>query len=389
MRRYLVSMSALVLFAMCMWASADEGHPVAVRSWPGGIVSIETQWGLTVSFDARLQANVASKDDVDQELFSKGTYKHELSRAPNAEKPTWAEVSEDASVGANDIRVTSLTLANDQVPAVEIAVDGVRIVFVDAIKLQGQADEVVKDAEIDLLVLTAADTKGLNEPSVAEFVKKLGPLQTLVNLEEAEASLVSQFAKAIGSDSQSVAHNTMALSSGSGVSGRVVKLATVPWEMPEALSQLFAAMEKSNAASQEIFAKLSVDQMNFKPKNGTHTPRWNTEHMMGRQLLFFSKIYHTQDAAIPAMDLNPKQMPPDYEFAHPDWDGKEEARQMQRVSDFTRRFAYLLDGMDVDKRAPGSRWPSLRALLRQMDRHYGEHTANTVKKFELPDFPQT
>ena len=88
---------------------------------------------------------------------------------------------------------------------------------------------------------------------------------------------------------------------------------------------------------------------------------------MGRQLLFFSQIYHAQDRRIPVIDLNPRQMPPDYRFAHPDWDGREEARQMQRVSSFTRRFAYLLADLDVDKKAPASSWPTLRALFNQME----------------------
>ncbi|MFG0254923.1 MAG: DinB family protein, partial [Rhodopirellula sp. JB053] len=109
---------------------------------------------------------------------------------------------------------------------------------------------------------------------------------------------------------------------------------------------------------------------------------------MGRQLLFFSQIYHAIDPAVTVMDLNPKQMPEDYEFAHADWDGVEEARQMQRVSDFCRRFAYLLDGIELTEKAPGSRWPSLRALLVQMQKHYGEHTANTQKKFALPGWPE-
>ena len=147
-------------------------------------------------------------------------------------------------------------------------------------------------------------------------------------------------------------------------------------------------MEKASSDSQQVFAKLSTNQLNFKPTNGTHTPRWNTEHMMGRQLLFFSQIYVTQDPSIPKMDLNPRQTPPAYVFAHPDWDGPEEGRQTQRVREFTRRFAYLLADMDVDKKAPGSRWPSLRALLKQMHRHYGEHTANTIKKFDLPGWPK-
>ena len=87
------------------------------------------------------------------------------------------------------------------------------------------------------------------------------------------------------------------------------------------------------------------------------------------------------------MDLNPKQMPPDYVARHPDWTGTEEARQMQRVASFTSRFAYLLKDLPLDERAPGSSW-TLRGLMRQMERHYDEHTANVKKKFELEDWPQ-
>ena len=80
-------------------------------------------------------------------------------------------------------------------------------------------------------------------------------------------------------------------------------------------------------------------------------------------------------------------MPKDYKFAHPDWSGEEEAKQMLRVEKFTRRFAYLLDGMDLNKRPKGSRWTP-RALLRQMERHYAEHTANVVKKKQLEGWPE-
>ena len=45
-----------------------------------------------------------------------------------------------------------------------------------------------------------------------------------------------------------------------------------------------------------------------------------------------------------------------------------------------------LYGIDLDVQAPGSRW-TLRRLFRQMEAHYGEHTANVVKKFDLPDWP--
>ncbi|MEN1680813.1 MAG: DinB family protein [Planctomycetota bacterium] len=147
-------------------------------------------------------------------------------------------------------------------------------------------------------------------------------------------------------------------------------------------------MEAANRRSQEVFRGLSTTQMNFTPSNGTHTPRWNAEHMAGRQLLFFSEIYHALDSRIPVFDWNPAQMPPDYRARHPAWSGKEEARAMQRVDDFCRRYAYLLEGTELDAKPPATNWPTLRALLLQMERHYDEHTANVVKKFALPDWPE-
>ncbi|MGI9429207.1 MAG: DinB family protein, partial [Bythopirellula sp.] len=188
--------------------------------------------------------------------------------------------------------------------------------------------------------------------------------------------------------------NTLAWSNGEGTQSneegakpQVVVLNFEPWAMPAELAELFEAKEQACRASQQVFAKLSAGQLNFKPSNGTHTPRWNAEHMMGRELGFFSEIYQRQlPGVIRHLDLNPKQMPPDYVAAHPEWSGAEEARQMERVSKFTRRFAYLLDGLPLDEKAPGSFWTP-RRLLKQMERHYNEHTANVNKKFELADWP--
>jgi hypothetical protein len=161
-----------------------------------------------------------------------------------------------------------------------------------------------------------------------------------------------------------------------------------PPAVPVHLRELFDRMEAANRRSQDVFRKLSTDQMNFKPSNGTHTPRWNAEHMAGRQLLFFSQIFHALDPKIPVFDWNPAQMPPDYKARHPEWTGKEEARAMQRVDDFCRRYSYLLESTGLNAKPPATNWPSLRALLLQMERHYDEHTANVVKKFELPDWPK-
>ncbi|MFK7737223.1 MAG: DinB family protein [Pirellulaceae bacterium] len=161
-----------------------------------------------------------------------------------------------------------------------------------------------------------------------------------------------------------------------------------PPAIPGHLRELFDRMEAANRRSQDVFRKLSKEQMNFKPSNGTHTPRWNAEHMAGRQLLFFSQIYNALDPKIPVLNWNPAQMPPNYKARHPEWSGKEEARSMQRVDDFCRRYAYLLEQTELDAKPPATSWPSLKALLLQMERHYGEHTANVVKKFELPEWPQ-
>ena len=92
-----------------------------------------------------------------------------------------------------------------------------------------------------------------------------------------------------------------------------IHLHTQPWSMPKELVDLFESKELACRQSQRTFAELSVSQMNFKPANGTHTPRWNSEHMMGRELLFFSQIFAQRSPAVKVMDLNPKQMPPDYE----------------------------------------------------------------------------
>ncbi|CAN0350405.1 unnamed protein product, partial [Ectocarpus sp. 4 AP-2014] len=139
--------------------------------------------------------------------------------------------------------------------------------------------------------------------------------------------------------------------------------------------------------SQKVFQPLSAAQMSWQPPNGTHSPRWNAEHMMGRQLLFFSQIFAEIDPARhEAINLNPAQMPPDYRSAHPKWTGAEEAAWMKKVSEYIQGHAYLLEGLDLKAQAPGSRW-KLGALLRQMDRHFDEHTANVVKKQQLAEWP--
>lgn len=367
---------------------AGDGDPLAIRNWPGGTISIETNWGLHLVVNSKLRIQHPFSLPVDKVVQSSQHLNHTLLRKPNEAKSIWQEGSRP---GTNHITVQSTAVSG--VNTIAIRVDGASLVVCVPGIAPSSDEEIEGLTDIDLLVLSSAEPEELLDESAGALVKNLKPKLILLNqIQDAQSDVVSRFQASVSAlpNVSSRRHNTLPVSASNMPAGasQVVVLGTRPWKMPNELEKAFAAMEKSCADSQTVFAKLSVTQMNFKPSNGTHTPRWNTEHMMGRQLLFFSQIYHAQDATIPTMNLNPKQMPPDYEYAHPDWDGKEESRQMQRVANFTRRFAYLLDGLDLNKKAPGSSWPTLQALLTQMYRHYSEHTANTVKKFDLPDFPK-
>ncbi len=354
---------------------AAEGEPMAVRSWPAGTVTLETHWGHKLALV--VGETDKQRDDYEFAVSSSDSYDHVLSRLPNQEKTSLGPASEAPKDG-NAIRIRTLCPGTSVVN-----VDGVTILVVD-LSIPPTAD---LPQRVDLAILHG-DVNSAMAGGIVEAATGIDVGTILLC-----GSVDKQAEKVLGelNDLEHISHNTLAFISSDSVpeKTRLVMLADKPWQMPADLAREFAAMEKSCKDSQQVFAKLSTEQMNFKPENGTHTPRWNAEHMMGRQLLFFSQIYHSVDSSLPIIDLNPKQMPPDYRFAHPDWNGAEEARQMQRVSDYTRRFAYLLDGKKLTDKATGTFWPSLGALLRQMQRHYGEHTANTQKKFELPGFPKS
>lgn len=381
---------ALPLFMVLLCAnslSAAVGDPLAVRLWPGGVVTVETHWGLTLQISDDATQPGEALANVDKIVSTSDKLHHFLAREPNDDVVTWAARSAANKAGWEAPDVISV-ISSGGGRAVRIDVDGVRVIVGAAPAILADQSLRLLGERTDVLVITSSVTGPAETEAVTKMVSLIGPRTILLSGTGDEAVSAAERLQSVTADVTVINHNTLAVASTKDAAKtRIVVASTEPWEMPADLSKLFAAMEKSCEDSQQIFAKLSIQQMNFKPANGTHTPRWNTEHMMGRQLQFFSQIYHAVDATIPVMDLNPKQMPPDYRFRHADWTGAEEARQMDRVSKFTRRFAYLLDGLDVNKRAPGSRWPSLQALLGQMFRHYSEHTANTVKKFDLPGFP--
>lgn len=159
------------------------------------------------------------------------------------------------------------------------------------------------------------------------------------------------------------------------------------WMPTGDLAELMQNMKKASKASREVFEPLSATQMNWRPSDGSHTPRWNAEHLAATQLAFLSQAYATIDPEHhKAIRISPKQMPDDYVAAHPEWTGAEEAEQMKQIDDYASGYAYLLEGHDLNKPLPGGRMP-LRKLLEIIAGHYDQHTTNVKKKFELADWP--
>jgi hypothetical protein len=395
-----------VMFALCIALSfllsgeceADDGQPVAIRLWPDGGMTIETMWGLHIGFGLSETANKKLPRPVDSNVESEFSGKRwAVSRAPNSSEIVTVGQGpigdDDTESKFEAIKAQANSVVFEKLTADIARVDGVEVVYLNNVTEKEVLEKFLafKSVEADLQdsngtidsrhIVIVANHERFDEDFYKKIAEQVKP----------ELLVVREGIDRVGDQKVvNFSHNTIAIR-GSGKRDdktRFVSLGTEPYKMSSELADLFQRKEAACKDSREVFAKLSIEQMNFKPANGSHTPRWNAEHMMGRELLFFSQIYNAVDPSISVMDLNPKQMPEDYKFAHEDWNGEEEARQMKRVEDFTRRFAYLLDGMPLNRKAKGSRFWSPQALLAQMERHYNEHTANVVKKMELDGWPK-
>ena len=446
MQRAISMLAVTMLFVPFTRAQADPGHPVAVRWWGQAMVSIETFGNLHVVIDPYGE-KIGYKDPgilgdlvlvthehadhnnvelipwkpfvafgvelIGQKPFiarglegdgSVGNMNQVLDRLPDETLPWWKDAKQRVARTQHAIHVTSIAAWHDDTEGTQrgsntlflIEVDGVRIVHCGDLGQPRLTEEQLQTlGEIDVLLIPVGGVYTVDGVQAANIVRQVNP-RIVVPIHYKTPNLVYDlqgvqgFLSAVGDDRKVVRAkgNTLAVSATKrgATKTKVVVLDFVPWEMPTEWSELFAAKEQACQKSQMAFSNLNPNLMNFKPSDGTHTPRWNAEHMRGRELLFFSQIYAQVDPAIQPIDVNPEQMPPDYVAAHPDWWAKEETRQMESVSAFTRRFAYLLDGLELDEQAPGSRWTP-RGLLEQMQRHYNQHTANVKKKFELPDWP--
>lgn len=400
--RSVVLSVAVALLMPGQWAMGDTGDAIALSRLPEGGYKIATMWNLRISIGTTDAKNLAQQSGtLDEGSYGRvtltlatndGSTVSEpmlLDRKPNSQDAVWSPASQVDSRSSNAVLVQHALLSELHASYTLVTADGVAFAFVEVIDVETDSDQSAENApKVDILVVTDDQDSRWSPQEISQLISKLEPKVIVAGTSKAAGpDAITQATEA--AMTRDVRGTTVAVSKPwvqSLEKRMVVRLAKESVQLSDELVTLLEQKETASESSQAMFADLSVRQLNFRPSNGTHTPRWNAEHMMGRELLFFSQIYSAVDSAIAVADLNPKQMPPDYRPRHADWTGYEEASQMQRVADYTRRFSYLLSDMAMDKQAPGSNW-TLAGLLKQMQRHYGEHTANTKQKFKLPDWP--
>ena len=425
----------LIPLGLASVAPAQSAKPVAVRFWGQALVSIETYWNLTIVIDPynpkigygdpglRADLVLVTHEHFDHNnakliqgdphvvagLDSRGRVRDVnvvLDRAPNTDKTTLDPYQPTKPYSEHAIRVRSIASRHDDREGKQrganamflVETNGVRILHCGDLGQTRLTDEQLNQiGRIDVLLIPIGGVYTIDGPQAAGIVDQLRPLMVVpihyklpeltIDLNTAEPFLNElsssyQRTEAVG--------NTLAVSRGRRPGQKVRKVVVLkhkPYQPSAALRKLLHNKAKAANPAQALFTSLSINQLNHRPSNGTHTPRWNAEHVMASDLRLFSAIYARLDPMIPHINLNPRQMPPDYVPAHPDWTGAEEARQIERVLALVRRFAYLLDGIDLDEKPQGSPW-TVQRLFEQITTHYAEHTANVKKKFSLPDWPK-
>ena len=416
-------------------ATAQAAKPVAIRFWGHALVSIETYWNLRVvidpyqtkigyddpklsadlvlvtheHFDHNHVAMIQGKPHVIRGLDKQGlVLAHDLilNRRENADEITLTPYDEKIAYVEHALRVQSIGSQHDLKEGTDrghnamflIETYGLRILHCGDLGQKTLTDaQLNRIGRLDVLIIPVGGVYTIDGQQAVEIINQLEPRfvvpihfkteQLTVNLETLDKFLENcpnkyQRVQAVG--------NTFAVSfiaDRAFEKQKLILLKTRPWQMPDSLAKLFDAKEKVAHSVKSSYSQLSITQLNHEPSNGTHTPRWNAEHIMAAELNFFSSIYSHLDPMIRPVDLSPPQTPPEYQPAHPDWTGAEEARQIERVQAFTRRFAYLLDGVKLSETPIGSPW-SLKELLERMADHYQHHTDNLSSKFKLPDWPK-
>jgi len=372
----------LVFLGLSLKAPAQSAKPVAIRFWGQALVSIETYWNLTIAIDP-YNPKIGYGDpslSADLVLMTHEHFDHNnvklikgdphvvrgldprervreidviLTRAPNTDKPTLTTYHPTKQYSEHAVRIRSIASWHDDTEGKKrgantmflVETNGVRILHCGDLGQTRLRDEQLDQiGKIDVLLIPVGGVYTIDGPQAVHIVDQLRPLIVVpihyklpvltIDLNTAEPfldKLPSSYKRveAVG--------NTLAVSRGRRTGQNVKKVVVLklkPYQLPTALRKLLDEKEKAAKKSQSLFSSLSINQLNHRPSNGTHTPRWNAEHVMASDLRMFSAVYARLDPMIPHINLNPRQMPPDYVPAHPNWTGAEEARQIERALAF-------------------------------------------------------
>ena len=415
----------------------DGPLPLKVSWWGQACVSIETFWGLTIVIDPHpgqerigfppldLTADLvlvthnhpdhAAVDAVGGDpkvlrgLTDDGDWfkiDHYLDRPPNQFEPALMTQTEAQNLSSHAVHVRGVGVHHDaqggnqrgRNTAFVIEVAGVRIAHCGDLGHVLTDEQVATIGPIDLLLVPVGGKFTVDAAAALEVTQQLRPRRWVWpihyhagvgQLPLAPRDDFVTAAEQAGFPARQVKGNAIAItrSATEGSSPGVILSAYAPVALRSDVSEALAAMRGDRRALVDDLGKVTKTQLDHKPSNGTHTIRWNFEHTTGRELGFFSQVYHALDDEIPVINWNPPQMPPDYAAREPTWGTAEMVRHVRRVAAFTERFSYLLADTPADMRIEGTRF-SVSSLSKLMVGHYHNHTTKAVLKFDLPDWPK-
>lgn len=408
--------ATFLLLASLSVSAAAQSFPVAVRWWGGRTVSVENWWNLHVVVAETAEAAAAGplseadlllvagggaagggdvESDIEVRELSGENLWLVLDRPPNQDRSSVLSPIEAVQRSGHECSVRSLGGW-----LVVIESDGVRLGVV--LRPRGEDEPVVPREVIplDLLAIPLAGEHALTVDAARELIGRaearlVVPIGGESFAEGAPREALEKLRRALpdGAELASQVGNTSPVTRDRGPTAgapRVLVLRPEPWQPPRELANLVERLSVAAGEVGRLFAPLTVEQMNFRPPDGTHTPRWNVEHLASTELYFLTNIYSNRTDLIGPIPLFPQQMPEDYQPRHADWTGAEEARRIGRVRSLVDRYLYLLDGVPLDDLPEGAPQfaESLRGVFDVLAGHYREHAAHVRQKMDLPGWPE-
>jgi len=273
---FLICVCLFAVLPSVLDAQKHGGLPIAVRHWSGDAYTVETMSGLTVGMKAK---SLEGKVDIHvEDLGAEGAVG--VSRKANMEKWETEKLSGDAEPAKEMVVIQAG-------PITTVSTRPVGVHFLSKMP----PSEMMKAAKM------AKDDQGHSVMVAMGGNFDAAKCEKLIETFAPQILIVDKSITKVGEvEVEKVEHNTVAFSSSwkNDKKTQIISLGTEPYKMSDQLKDLFAKKEAACKDSRDMFAKLSVKQMNFKPANGTHTPRWNTEHIFSSHRFTTRSIHRSQ-----------------------------------------------------------------------------------------------